>query len=221
MCGGTIHSHRWSNISTVILRNSSRWLGSAVLVASLACALWTAPAASASCAPLPPLRESLDAAEVVFIGTVAGVDYDGRLARFRVEEVWKGEVGGSVLVNGGPSLEDLEQAEREGLGIATSVDRTFELGVRYLVVPYDVSHDVLADSSCSATQPYASDLDRFRPAGGEASPAGVDQTLDAAVPVQATGGPSWQMIGLLAAVTAVGVALVGFVLRRRRTRGPA
>jgi hypothetical protein len=204
----------------VILRNSSRWLGSAVLVASLAWALWTAPAASASCAPLPPLRKSLAAAEVVFVGTVAGVDYDGRLARFRVEEVWKGEVGGSVLVNGGPSLEDLEQAKREGLGIATSVDRTFELGVRYLVVPHDVSQDVLADSSCSATQPYASDLDRFRPAGGEVSP-GIDQTLDAGVPAQGTGGSSWQMIGFLAAVTAVAGALVGFVLRRRRTRGPA
>jgi hypothetical protein len=203
----------------MILQSSSRSLG-AVLAASLVWALWTAPAASASCAPLPPLTEALAAADVVFVGTVTGLEYDRRTATFDVEEVWKGEVGGSVLVNGGPPLEELERAEREGLGIATSVDRTFELGVRYLVVPREASGDVLSDDSCSATQPYASNLDRFRPAGTEAPPVGADRTLDARDAQASTGGLGSETIGLLVAVTAIGAAAGWAGLRFRRTRTP-
>jgi hypothetical protein len=141
-----------------------RWLGAlcATLAALLALAL--APAASASCAPLPPLEKALAAAEVVFVGTVTHLEHDGRVATFRVEEVRKGVLGSTVVVNGsGVALGALEEAEREGLGIGSSVGRGYQLGVRYLVVPHGASRELLLDNACSATRPYGREIEVVQP----------------------------------------------------------
>jgi hypothetical protein len=139
----------------------ARWPG--VLSAALS-ALALAPSASASCAALPPLEKSLTAAEVVFVGTVTRLEHDARVATFRVEEVWKGAVGSTVVVNGSDvSVKGLEDAERRGLGIESSEGRTYELGIGYLVVPHGVSGELLLDNGCSATQLYASELEAFGP----------------------------------------------------------
>ena len=188
-----------------------------VLVASVLWVLATAPVASASCAEPPPLGKALESAQLVFVGTVTALDHDGRTATFRVEDVWKGSVGQTVVVNGGPPLAELEKAEREGYGVASSVDRTYEAGARYLVVPVRESGDVLSDNACSSTQVYTSKLDRFRPASAPlptpepppATPAPTDRPAD--------GGGGWPAIALIVAAIAIAGSAAWFGAKWRRT----
>lgn len=101
-------------------------------------------------------------ARVVFVGTVIDVANRNRTATFRVEEVWKGgSLPESVKVIGGPEDENA----------FSSVDRPFELGVRYLVFPGGESPD-FTDNNCSPTREWSEDLAKYRPggAGGPASP---------------------------------------------------
>jgi hypothetical protein len=192
-----------------------RWLGA--LCAAFA-ALALVPAAKASCAPLPPLAKPLAAAEVVFVGTVTRLEHDGRVATFRVEEVRKGVVGSTVVVNGSAvSLAALEKAARKGLGIASSVDRTYELGVRYLVVPHDASREVLLDNSCSATQIYMSKLDASGPPR-EASFPPPPSPPATGRPVEPPEGISRLTLGLVAAAIGVAAAAASAGLWLRRTK---
>lgn len=143
----TISSRRWSSVGAAVF---------GILLLS-------APVAGASCGPLGPIEEAIDDAPVVFVGTVANVEHDGRLASFSVDEVWKGDVKSTVVVSGGPSPSELE-----GLGfgesVVTSVDRHFEQGVRYLVVPFGVEDGAYMDNACSATDVYGPSVDDLRPA---------------------------------------------------------
>lgn len=190
-------------------RASRRWAGCLFLAASLVWALWPPPAASTECVPLGPLAEEMAAAPVVFIGTVTGLEHDRRTATFRVEEVWKGDVGAAALVHASMwSIEAIEKAEREGHELAAG-DRRFELGARYLVVPYEVSGEIFRDGMCTATRPYASRLDRFRPAGAEVLP------LDVPASAESNGGLGGLGIGFVAAGAMVGAVIVGIGLRRR------
>lgn len=129
-----------------------------IVVGSLALA---GPAA-ASCVEAGPLAERLADAHTVFVGTVVSVDNDGRKATFEVEEVWKGNAGATAVVNGGPTDAEIAEARTQGLDIFTSVDRFYEVGTRYLVVPYEVG-EVMRDNNCSATQVFTADLDQYRP----------------------------------------------------------
>jgi hypothetical protein len=185
-----------------------------VLVVALA-ALGSVPVAKASCAQAPPLRQSVAEADIVFVGTVVGLDHDGRTATFRVEAVWKGALGETVVVHGGPGIAAIEEASRKGQGVATSVDRTFSAGTRYLVLPFGSSGDVLQDNICSNTQPYTDDLARLRPTGAHPPLAG-----DAPVGPSATGDDgrsTWILLGGLAALaTALATALAWSRLRARR-----
>jgi hypothetical protein len=145
-----------------IVRRSFRLAVIAVLVAT-AGALANAPAASASCAPPPPLEQAVAQAGVVFVGTVESTEHGGLTATFRVHEVWKGEVGRTAVVHGGPGITPLEDAARKGLGVASSVDRTYTAGTRYLVVSHDQAEGVLRDNICSSTQTYTDELASSRP----------------------------------------------------------
>ena len=107
--------------------------------------------ASASCAMPPPLEEAVAAAPIAFVGTAEDVR-DGTVARFRVEEVWAGPDLVEVTIHGGP-----------GGGAVTSVDRSFEEGERYLVLPYADGAE-LRDNSCTSTQVWSEELAELRPA---------------------------------------------------------
>lgn len=99
-------------------------------------------------------------ARVVFVGTVIEVGNRNRTATFRVEEVWKGgSLPESVKVIGGPEDENA----------FSSVDRPFELGVRYLVFPGGESPD-FTDNNCSPTREWSEDLAQYRPGADPASP---------------------------------------------------
>lgn len=135
-----------------------------------------------------PLDVQLAEAPVVFVGRVVDLRH-ATTARMAVDEVWQGSVPAEVTVLGGP----------DEAGVATSVDRTWEAGATYLVLP-DVREGRLHDSSCTSTRPWTDDLAAFRPA-----------TAHAPTPVEdgGTGLDAWAvvLVGtlLVASVTVVAV----------------
>jgi hypothetical protein len=130
-------------------------------------AMLAAPAiALADCMMPPPVAEAVKTAEIVFVGTVTETSNRNSWATVQVEDVWKGpDVPALVVVKGGP-----------GGNAATSVDRTFEVGVKYLFFPYlgnstepapgrGIEAEVgLADNSCTNTTPWTPELADLRPA---------------------------------------------------------
>lgn len=125
------------------------------------------------------LDQIVATAPVMFVGTVLEVASEGRTARFEVEEVWSGDVPAELVVHGGPEAPDA----------ATSVDRSFEAGTRYLVAPR-VEGGRFVDDSCSPTRPFDDEVAAARPAAARApdavsDAAGVDDDggLSPLVPV--------------------------------------
>ena len=135
-------------------------------------ALWlSVPAvASASCAMPIPIEEAIRSAEVVITGTVTATENDGRWATVEVHEIWKGpDLPATVIIRGGP-----------GPGSASSIDRTFTAGARYLFVASLDGQGGLSDNACSATTEMAAADNALRPADfrtpapADPAPAGVD-----------------------------------------------
>ncbi len=158
------HTHTNTRLASVLF---------AALALALALIVGGAAPAGASCLGPPSVDTSLRDADLAFVGTAVDVTNNGRWATFSVEEVWKGDPGGQVVeVRGGP-----------GGQAATSVDRTYVSGTRYLVFARDPGAHGLSrawgddgrweDGACSATQPYTADLDRFRPQAASATGGGV------------------------------------------------
>lgn len=114
-------------------------------------------AAAASCLPPADLGLAIASGEVVVVGIVDRLENNGRWATVRVEERWygAGAVGGTVLVRGGPEP-----------GTATSSDRTFTSGARYLFVTTS-GNGYLTDNQCTVTRPWSAELSRYRPRGVE------------------------------------------------------
>jgi hypothetical protein len=99
-------------------------------VAALTFVSALAGSATASCAAPAPLREAIKDAPAVFVGTVIETANRSRWATVHVEEVRKGTgLPDEVEVRAGP-----EDPPGPG-GTATSVDRTYTSGTRYLFVP--------------------------------------------------------------------------------------
>jgi hypothetical protein len=147
----------------------------------------------ASCAAIPQLGPAIRDAPAVFVGTVTSVDHGGRVATVHVEDVWKGRVGADVQVVGTPELN----------AAATSVDRIYSAGQKYLFIPFAGSGDSFQDNNCSLTQPYSTALAAHRPS-------------DAAFPSPAHETSSWApfAVGGGLIVLFAGM-LLGIFLRRR------
>src|SRR5579859_291333 len=80
----------------------------------------------ASCAGPASLPDQIEAAALVFVGTVVYTSDDSRIAYVRVESIWKGpRLAQNVKVFGSPVA---------GANTATSVDRRYQAGTRYLFV---------------------------------------------------------------------------------------
>lgn len=172
---------------------------SVVLVPALAFAVIGGPAA-ASCAAPPPLRQAIDEARTVFVGTVTETSNADRWATVAVSEVWKGDVARTVEVRGGP-------ADPPGpVHAASSVDRAFRDGAMYLFVPSGGEDEVFHDDACSSTTRYGARYEHLRPAD-TATPAPFE-----ASPRRADGSsvPLWWGLGAIAAVAGA------FVLLRKR-----
>ena len=146
-----------------------------VVLASITWVLVVAGPATASCVMPPPTGRAVDEADVVFIGTVTSTTNADRWATVAVEEIWKGEdIDPVVEIKAGP-------ADPPGpIMAASSVDRTFKEGVRYLFFPYRKKNGSFSDSSCSNTSRWTADLERFRPPGVRelSPPYGGDDTIE-------------------------------------------
>lgn len=164
--------------------------------------LLSSPAtAVASCMQPPPLEKAVTSAEIVFVGTVRATTNENRWATVEVEEVWRGpDQSVAVVIKGGPAG-----------NTATSVDRSFEIGVRYLFFPSADPEGGLADTSCSSTTPWTEAMLALRPADAR-------QPTDGAI---ADGG--FNLAGLMmpaAVALVVAVLLLGAgLLARGREEG--
>ena len=179
----------------------------AVVVLALVTTFLTGPAVAASCArPISaagaaPLQGQLDGAAVVFVGTVVGTSNSDRVARVKVETVWKGDgIPTYLTVSGTPA----------GGSAATSVDRTFTVGHRYLFAPYS-GPSPYQDNNCSPTQEYSGSLAALKPSTTHPPTPGsdgLDPTGLAFLPFS-----TWV---IASAVVLAGVVLLGTLLVRNR-----
>jgi hypothetical protein len=175
----------------------------AVLVALLATVAFVAGAAGAqaSCAAPPSVRDQAASSPLVFVGTVTFTSDNDRMARVKVESIWRGpELPAYVDVHGSPV---------SGLSTASSVDRKYNAGTRYLFVLFSADRP-LQDNSCSATQVYTSELAALAPP--DARSAAPATAFDS---VQNTIGQYWlPALGFLALVA------VAVFIGLRRSRRP-
>jgi hypothetical protein len=114
------------------------------------------PRAGASCAVQPSLQQSIEHAPVVFVGTVVATSNGGRTAQVRVGSVWAGpKLPKQVEVQGSPAADT---------GTATSVDRRFSKGTKYLFVPIgNRPRAPFSDNACSATTAFTREIARLAP----------------------------------------------------------
>ena len=127
----------------------------ATLLALAALGLVGTAGARASCAGPPSVQEQIASARLVFVGTVAFTSDNDRVARVKVESIWKGpNLPAYVYVHGSPI---------SGPFTATSVDRTYRPGERDLFVLFS-DREPFQDNNCSATQPYTAELSSLAPA---------------------------------------------------------
>ena len=165
-------------------------------------AMLATPAPSlASCAVMPDVKLAATAAEIAFVGTVTATANRDTWATVSVEEVWRGpDQPAQVVIKGGP----------EG-NAATSVDRTFQVGVKYLFFPYTDGAAGLADNSCTSTTAWAAELAALRPADARVLAGGTPT---------ATGFDFNGVLGpIVVAVVVAGALLVVGLLARSRQPG--
>ena len=157
-----------------------------------------AEGAQASCVAPLPIREQVASAGLVFVGTVLSTSDRDRVARVRVESIWRGpEVPTYIEVHGSPVT---------GPG-ASSIDRTYSAGTRYLFVLYSADQP-LQDNSCSGTRVYSNEVAALAPAGAR-SPAPAtagDEIKNAAVLYWL---PALGFLALVAAAAVIGLRRVG------------
>ena len=180
----------------------------ALVPALAAFALLAIPSAAlADCAMPPDIKTAALSADIVFVGTVTATENRGSWATVMVEEIWRGpDQPAEVLIKGGP-----------GGNSATSVDRTFEVGVKYLFFPYaDPGTEPLpgavsglSDNSCTSTTQWSEDLAGLRPS---------DAHAPSAAPAAAAGFDFGGILGPIAVAVVVSGALlvVGLLARSRQ-----
>jgi hypothetical protein len=166
-------------------------------------------AAYASCGlagPAPTLTAELGAIHVAFVGTVVYTRDNNRFARVRVESIWKGpRLPAFVDVHG--------EAPGSGPFSGSEGDHMYQTGKTYLFLPLN-DHPPFQDyGDCSSsTEIYTTDV---------AAVAPPDARLpDAPTPVDSAANlfAEYSTAGAIAGL-AFALVVVGFVVRRRRTRG--
>ena len=181
-------------------------------------AIAATPPAAASCAPPAPIDQAIAEADVVVVGTVAATRSADRIATIRVEDVWKGDVGGELVVYGGP--ED---------GMATSIDRTWTKGERYLVIALEpAAHGYeptfggrYESNGCMATRPFSDDPAANRPTDAPGAPS---STLAPSAPSASSASAASSVTLPSIAVASGALVLAGlgtaWMWRRRRATTP-
>lgn len=153
----------------------------------------------ASCVAPPDVKAAVTSADIVFVGTVVATSTASSPAKVAVEEVWRGpNQPAEVLIRVG------------SVGnTATSVDRTVQVGEKYLFVPYLGADGILSDNDCSSTTLWFPDLAGLRPADARA-PIGGATAAETGFDFSGILGP------IVVAVIVAGVLLVVGRLARSR-----
>lgn len=173
----------------------------AAALAAVAFASTPAPAA-ARCVEPVPIEQAVQTADVVIVGTVTAVADEGTRATVRVEEVWRGPaLPAEVVVWGGP-------------GGRTSIDRTFEAGIRYLFTNTIGEDGRLGDSLCSSTTEWDPKLEALRPPGAQVPTP--DGELDAAAQPEPTFDLASLVVPASVALLVAAAMLVAGLLARGR-----
>lgn len=174
----------------------------ALVLASLALLAAPRPVA-ARCVEPAPIEEAVRAADVVIVGTVTAVAEEGTRATVHVEEIWRGPaLEPEVVVWGGPG------------GGRTSVDRTFEAGIRYLFTITVGENGRLTDSQCSSTVQWDAKLEALRPPGAQLP--GVTDPLDATAESDAALDPASLVVPAGVALLVAAALLIAGLLARGR-----
>ena len=165
--------------------------------------LATARPVAARCALPTPIEQAVTTADVVIVGTVAAVAEAGTRATVQVEEIWRGPaLAPEVVVWGGP-------------GGRTSVDRTFEVGIRYLFTIALGENGRLTDSQCSSTTVWEAKLEALRPPGAQL-PTGAGE-LDGAAESDPIFDPASLVVPAgVALLVAAALLAVGLLARGRQ-----
>ncbi len=203
-----------------LLRRARFEAAVAIVISTVVTLAWPAPA-GASCIPPLAVPDAIAQADLVVVGTVTATRSRDRIANVAVEEIWKGDVGPTVEVFGGPDREDA----------ATSVDRVYEVGTRYLIFAFEPgAHAALGtfggqyeDTDCSTTQPWNESLAAFRPATATTvTPPSTAPSPTGPGPAVSSddGDRSRVLVSTVALVGAAGAGALGLQLRRRRRRVP-
>ena len=180
-------------------------IGAAALTISLAAllapGLVTAPVA-ADCAAPATIPDAQRTRDIMFVGTVVGLENDNRWVKVLVEERWQNADGvpDTVDVRGGPEA-----------GISNLTDRAYTAG-RYL---FDVTNlgPYYEDTRCSATTAWTDDLARYRPSNvAEAPGSSSGSPLDAV--------SSSDLVLAAGLILALLVAVVTYILILRRRKRP-
>ena len=188
----------------------------AVMVTTFVHAIAFAEPAAASCAPPLTVTDAITQSDLVVVGTVTSARSRNRIATVAVDEVWKGNAGSTVEVVGGP------QSDNAG----SSVDRTYEVGVRYLIVAYEpgahgypsVFGGRYEDNNCSVTQPWTDTLAVFRPATAKviAPPStSTGTSTGPAVLEQSTGSIAAWIVAACVVMVVMGLSALWWRRRRR------
>jgi hypothetical protein len=185
----------------------TRWSAALIVVGALAFA--GGQTAEASCAGggpgSPSLGDRIAAAPTVFVGTVVYTSDQDRVARVKVESIWRGPQL--------PAYLDVHGSPVSGPFVASSVDRHYQSGRRYLFVPVN-ANPPFDDNSCSLTQPYTAELTAYAPGDARApGPATLADTFQNFV-----GQNAWSVPLLVLVLAALALAALIRVRRRPRQR---
>ena len=159
----------WPTFNQVM---AARWL--ALLVALISVALASSTAVHASCGvsgPLPSVADEINAAKVVFVGSVIYTTDNSRTARVKVESIWKGPtLPAYVDVHG--------EAPGSGPFSGSEGDHQFQAGQQYLFVPLNDRPPFEDYGDCNiSTQPYTAAVAAYVPPGATAPHAATTTDL--------------------------------------------
>ena len=161
-----------------------------------------------SCAIEGTLRQRLQHAPTVFVGTVLDTHSGDAVAEVNVESVWRGKVPNPVV-----SVRGSQGGDFFFFGSGSSGDVELDRGVRYLFVPQR-RDGAFAVDACIDTQAWDRSLERLRPAAAAPVNGPPDMT-----PPPGTASPTAPLPLWVGGAALVSLAGLGVVLMVRRRSG--
>lgn len=163
--------------------------------------------AAAQCSAPADTRAAIATAPSVFVGRVASVSTDGRVAQMQVLSIWKGrDLAPVVELRGAP----------ESTSPPATTDRRFEVDEQYLVIPENGRTPFLA-TSCSATQRFTSSPNIIPPQFQEATGSSQGRGVSVDAPDTSEAQLTTSILPMLFAIALIGAFWVLILWLRSKT----